>query len=461
MTGSILLVDDDPAILSAVRFFLEQRGWRVSTAEDGRAGVEAYERESPDVTVLDLAMPGLSGLQILQVLRARDPDATVLVLTGNSSVATAVEALQLGAENFLTKPVDLDHFSVAIDRALETARLRRRNRFFVGLQSGNSDLSSLRDSPAMEAIAPLVELLAPGTAPIFITGETGTGKGWLAKLIHSVSPRRDAPFVAINCAGLNATFLDSELFGHEKGAYTDAKAAKQGLFEIADGGTLFLDEVGDLALELQPKLLTALETKRFRRLGGIRELEVNVRVIAATHNELQKSIADGKFREDLYYRLAVLPINLPSLRERGADDIAAMAIRLLGELHDAMRRGPTSISADALRAIVHYSWPGNVRELRNALERAILLAGSASELGAQHLPPDLLPSRSLPEESLGDDMSLAAVERRQVLKVLAHVSGNRARAARALGITRATLYKRLREYGIGSEATAPASATVA
>lgn len=448
MSHSVLLVDDDVGVVSALTFYLEQRGWRVFSAGDGRAGVEAYERDAPDIVVLDLDLPGLSGMQILQVLLARDPDATVLMLTGTVDVSTAVEALHFGAENFLTKPVDLDHFAAAADRALETARLKRRNKFFAQQQGEEGDLSSLRASPAMSAVATQVELLAPGQAPILLTGETGTGKGWLAKLIHSVSPRASAPFVAVNCAGLSATFLDSELFGHEKGAFTDAKTAKQGLFEIADGGTLFLDEVGDLALDLQPKLLTALESQRFRRLGGTREIEVSVRLIAATHHDLAASVRSGRFREDLFYRLAVLPIRLPSLRERGADDITSLAVTLLGDLRRTVARGPSRISVAALRTIARYPWPGNVRELRNTLERALLMAGDAPEVLAEHLPAELRDSLSLPEEDLGADMSLDSAEKRHILRVLAHCDGNRSLAARSLGITRATLYKKLRAYGV-------------
>lgn len=448
MSQSVLLVDDDAGVLSALTFFLEQRGWRVFSSGDARSAVEAYERDAPDLVVLDIDLPGLSGMQILQVILARDPGATVLMLTGTVDVSTAVEALHFGAENFLTKPVDLDHFAAATDRALENARLKRRNRFFAHQQAQNSSLASLRTSATMSVIADQVELLAAGNAPILLTGETGTGKGWLAKLIHSASPRAAAPFVAVNCAGLSATFLDSELFGHEKGAFTDAKTTKQGLFEIADGGTLFLDEVGDLSLDLQPKLLTALESQRFRRLGGTREIEVSVRLIAATHHDLSAAVRAGKFREDLYYRLAVLPIRLPSLRERGSQDIAELAVALLADLRKGIARGPSTIAVDTLRAITQYRWAGNVRELRNTLERAMLMAGDAPELRLEHLPSELRAPLTLADETLGEDMSLESVERRHVLRVVAHCKGNRAMAARALGMTRATLYRRLREYGV-------------
>jgi DNA-binding NtrC family response regulator len=445
---AVLLVDDDPLVLDTMAYFFAARGWTVTRATDGRMGVEAYERERPDLVLLDIAMPGLSGMQILQVLMHRDPDATVVMLTAHGDVATAVDALHLGAENFLTKPVSLDHLEMVAERAYEKSELRRRNRYFAGKQLDQASLDSLGRSPAMLELAAQVELLAVGTAPILLTGETGTGKGWMAKLIHAASPRARAPFVAVNCAGLTATFLDTELFGHEKGAFTDAKTQKPGLFEIANGGTLFLDEIGDLAPELQPKLLTVLETQRFRRLGGTREIEVDVRLIAATHHDLADAVKAGRFRQDLYYRLAVLPLRLPPIRERGRDEIADLAIRLLGDLQRRLGRGPTRISANALARLVRHPWPGNIRELRNTLERALLLAGPCEQLGPEHLPGELRPAPDMPEEPLPDDLSLTSVERRHITRVITMVGGNRLHAAKVLGIARHTLYKRLREYGI-------------
>jgi DNA-binding NtrC family response regulator len=449
MSRSLLLIEDDPSVLALLHQFFTRMGWAVARATDGRTGLESYERDRPSVVIVDLDMPGLSGLQVLQILRARDPDATVLILTGHGDVAAAVEAMQSGAENFLTKPMDLSLLMAATDRAAEKADLKRRARFFAEQQRGNaSDLDSVGQSPRMQDLRREIELLAPGNAPILLTGETGSGKGWAAKLIHGASARRAAPFVEVNCAGLSATFLDSELFGHEKGAYTDAKHQKLGLFEIADGGTLFLDEIGDLAPELQPKLLKVLESQRFRRLGGTREIEVDVRLVAATHHDLETAVKEGRFRQDLFYRLAVLPVQLPPLRERGREEIIALAMRLLTDLRAKVGRGPTRFAPETLALLVQYPWPGNIRELRNMLERVLLLAAHAEELRPEHLPADLRAESTIGDDAGADDLSLESMEKRHIARVLLLADGNRAAAARALGVTRATLYKRLRTYGL-------------
>jgi DNA-binding NtrC family response regulator len=455
MSKSILLVDDDPHLLNTVASFLERRGWSVSRAPDGRTGVELYERDAPDIVLTDLEMPGLSGLQVVDVLRSRDPDAVVLILTGHGDVATAVEALMLGAENFLTKPVDFAHLEIAVERAREKAVLRLRAEH--GLRrDAPPELEELGGSPAMRRLGEQLRLLAAGSAPILLGGETGTGKGWLARRIHAMSQRAAGQFVEVNCAGLTSTFLDSELFGHEKGAFTDAKQAKRGLFEIADGGTLFLDEIADLAPELQPKLLTVLESNRFRRLGGTREIEVDVRLVAATNVDLRAAVRSRRFREDLYYRIAVLPLELPPLRERGGEEIARLARALL----DGLRRraggvGPSRITPDALLALTRYPWPGNIRELRNVLERVVLLATHAEAIERAHLPPEIAAARDgAPGAPAETELSLAAVERVHILRVLALSRHNKAQAARALGITRATLYAKLRAYGLDVGETA-------
>ena len=417
-------------------------------AAEARGGMDLYDRERPDLVLLDIDLPGLSGLQWLEVLRSRDVDATVIMLTGNADIATAVQAMRLGAENFLTKPVELAHLEAAAERAYEKVELRRRNRFFAERQTENSGLAGLGRTPMMRDIARQIELLAASDTTVLLQGETGTGKGWVAHMLHSLSRRSTAPFVEINCAGLSSTFLDSEIFGHEKGAFTDAKDQKRGLFEVAHTGSFFLDEVGDLAPELQPKLLKVLESRRFRRLGGTREIEVDVRLIAATNHDLERSAREGTFREDLYYRLAVLPLRLPPLRERGRDEIADLAIRLLLDLRRKVGRGPARFTPDALNLLGQYSWPGNIRELRNVLERVLLLSSDAEEVQPAHLPPEILVSTHGGSAGPEADLSLEEVERRHVARVLAHHSGNRSRAARSLGISRATLYEKLAKYGL-------------
>lgn len=448
MSRSILLVDDDREVLNLLSKFFEREGWQVARAADAKTCADLYERDGQDVIVLDLDLPGLSGLKLLEVLRARDPDATVIMLTGHGDIATAVEAMQLGAENFLTKPVELAHMAAAADRAYEKVELRRRNRYWTERQSGDTDLAAMGRSAKMREIARQIELLSKSDTTVLLLGETGTGKGWAAHLIHSLSTRAAAPMVEINCAGLSPTFLDSELFGHEKGAFTDAKEQKRGLFELAHTGTVFLDEIGDLSAELQPKLLKALESRRFRRLGGTREIEVDVRLIAATNHDLAMQAKDGKFREDLYYRLSVLPLQLPPLRQRGKDDIADLAVRLLLDLRRRIGRGASSFSAEAMAVVTQYPWPGNIRELRNVLERALIMAPDSEQLLPAHLPLEIM-NLSSAEAAVSDaDQPLEEIEKRHIARVLAHNSGNRSKAARVLGISRATLYEKLHKYGL-------------
>lgn len=451
MNPTILLVDDDPAVISFLGLFFERKGWQVWRAAEAQGAADLYDREQPDLVLLDLDLPGMSGLKLLEVLRARDPDATVLMLTGHGDVPTAVEAMRLGAENFLTKPVELVHLDAACERAFEKVELRRRNRYFSEQRQADrpSAIDALGSSAMMRAVARQVELLAASDATVLLLGETGTGKGWVAHLIHALSGRGAAPFVDLNCAGLSATFLDSELFGHEKGAFTDARQQKRGLFEVADTGTLFLDEIGDLAPELQPKLLKVLETRRFRRLGGTREIDVDVRLICATNRELEGLAKTGAFREDLYYRLAVLPLRLPPLRERGRQEIGDLALRVLADLRRNLGRGPAALSQGALDFLSRYPWPGNIRELRNVLERVLLLASDADEVEPGHLPPEMVASSagaSTPDDA---QLSLEAIERRHIARALAYHGGNRSRTARSLGISRATLYEKIARYGLG------------
>jgi DNA-binding NtrC family response regulator len=448
VSRSLLLVDDDPQIVNLLSKFFEREGWLVYRAADATTCAEIYERERPDVVVLDLDLPGLSGLRLLEVLLTRDPDATVIMLTGHGDIATAVEAMRLGAENFLTKPVELAHMAAAAQRAYEKVELRRRNRFWAEKQIESTDIAALGRSATMRELGRHIELLATSDTTVLLLGETGTGKGWTAHLLHAQSARASAPMVEINCAGLSATFLDSELFGHEKGAFTDAKETKRGLFELAHTGTIFLDEIGDLAPELQPKLLKVLESRKFRRLGGTREIEVDVRLIAATNHDLETQVKAGQFREDLYYRLSVLPIKLPPLRKRGPDDIADLAVRMILDLRRRLGRGPVKFSAEAMAVITHYHWPGNIRELRNVLERALIMAPEADVLLPAHLPPEIFSTPASEVPASDASLSLEEVEKRHIIRVLGHHNDNRSRAARTLGISRATLYEKLHKYGI-------------
>jgi DNA-binding NtrC family response regulator len=402
----------------------------------------------PDVVILDLRLPGAEGMEVLEHLRQRD--AAVLLLSDDSDVPNAVRAMQLGAENFVTKPVDMAHLAAATARIADKMRLRRINEVLLRRSAPGQGLDSLGTSSQMQDFAHQVALLAQSErTTVLLTGESGTGKGWVARLIHDLSPRAKNPFVEVNCAGLNATVLDSELFGHEKGSFTDAKERKQGLFEIADRGTIFLDEIGDLPPELQPKLLKTLETRTFRRLGGTREISVDVRLIAATNRQLQADVESGRFREDLYYRLSVMPLLLPAVRDRSREDRLALLTRIMIDLRQELPEAPGTLTSEALERLLGYAWPGNVREMRNVLERAMILGRGQPAISVEHLPGEF---RARP--GIGDrrhtPQSLDDLERQHIERTLKHHSGNRTRAAQELGISRATLINKIKRYAINA-----------
>ncbi len=452
MADTLLLVDDDAAVLRAIGDYFERLGYEVWRETTGDLGVETFLRVRPDVVILDLNLPDASGLDVLE--RLRRENGAVILLTGAGDIQTAVRAMQLGAENFLAKPVDMSHLAAATARVAEKVRLSRHNALLRSRDHGDEGLTSLGVSPAMREMARQVELLAASErSTVLLQGESGTGKGWVARVIHHLSPRAQGPFVEVNCGGLSATFLDSEMFGHEKGAYTDAKERKLGLFELADRGTILLDEIGELAPELQPKLLKVLETKKFRRLGGTRELTVDVRLVAATNRDLVTEVEAGRFREDLYYRLNVMPLTMPPVRERSREDRLALLTRLLGDLKPQLPGCPAECSSEAMDRLVAAPWPGNVREMRNVLERAMILARGQAAIGVEHLPVDFK------QKGKGDGgggtgggryqaQSLADVERQQIERTLRHHDGNRTRAALELGISRATLINKIKLYSL-------------
>ena len=443
MADSILLIDDDEGVLRSVGAYFERLGAEVYREGTMKEGLDTFERVRPDVVVLDLHLPDSEGLGALEQLKAKN--AAVVLLTGNGDIQTAVQAMQLGAENFLTKPVDMPHLAAAVARISEKVRLRRHNERLAAGGVGEG-VDGLGVSSTMQELARQLKLLAASErTTALLTGESGTGKGWAARLVHRMSPRSSGPFIEVNCAGLSATFLDSELFGHERGAFTDAKEKKQGLFELADGGTLFLDEIGDLAAELQPKLLKVLETKTFRRLGGTRELTVDVRLIAATNRDLVSDVNGGRFREDLYYRLSVMPLRMPAVRDRSREDRIALLTHILGDLHQQLPGSPSECATEALDRLLSAPWPGNVREMRNVLERAMILARGQPQIALEHLPAEL--RRSTPG-SRHQPQSLADVEKAQIERALRHHGGNRTRAAKELGISRATLINKIKTYSL-------------
>jgi len=449
MADTLLLVDDDAAVLRAIGDYFERLGYEVWRETTGDQGVETFGRVRPDVVILDLHLPDASGLAVLERLK-RD-NGSVILLTGQGDIETAVRAMQLGAENFLTKPVDMTHLAAAAARVVEKVRLSRQNALLRSRDHEGEGLASLGVSPDMRELARQVELLAASErSTVLLQGESGTGKGWVARVIHHLSPRDRGPFVEVNCGGLSATFLDSELFGHEKGAYTDAKERKIGLFELADRGTIFLDEIGELALELQPKLLKVLETKTFRRLGGTRELTVDARLVVATNRDLVTEVETGRFREDLYYRLNVMPLTMPPVRSRSREDRLALLTRLLQDLKAQLPGCPAECASEALDRLLAAPWPGNVREMRNVLERAMILARGQAAIGVQHLPADLRQRGGgrAPRGGRHQVQSLADVERQQIERTLRHHGGNRTRAAQELGISRATLINKIKVYSL-------------
>jgi DNA-binding NtrC family response regulator len=430
---SILVVDDDRTVRETLADFFDSLGYVVRSAATATAGRQAAAEHAPDVVLVDLRLPDASGLTLLEALRADDPELGVIVLTGHGDVPTAVRAMQQGALDFLEKPVDLEALGVAVDRAAELVGLRREVsvlRARRGDAPSDGDVGTA-DPPSLER---LIEVAARNDeVPVLIVGETGTGKGFVARRIHERSRRAALPFVEVNGASLSATFLESELFGHERGAFTDAKQAKRGLFEVAGRGTLFLDEIGEVVTEVQPKLLKVLEERTFRRLGGTSELRSDARVVAATNQPLAQRVQEGAFRADLYYRLQVLTLALPPLRDR-RDELAELA-RLFAP-------AGSRLSDAALRLIERYDWPGNVRELKNTLWRASLLA-EGGEIQPRHLSLPELEGSSGPAP-----VTLADAERAAIVDALAATSGNRVQAARRLGIARSTLLEKIRRLGI-------------
>jgi DNA-binding NtrC family response regulator len=429
VSRSLLIVDDDETIREVLTDLFSASGWGVSAAATGAEAIRIAEGNAPDVAIVDLRLPDMGGVELLGALREVDPDVGVLILTGHADVQTAVRAMRDGAADVLEKPVDLETVTAAVERAARHGQLAREVKMHRARETAGHKNATI--APSIEH---LIALAARNPdAPVLITGETGTGKGFVARAIHDRSPRRNAPFVEINAASLSPTFVESELFGHERGAFTDAKQAKRGLLEIADQGTLFLDEVGELPLDVQPRLLKVIEERSYRRLGGTQTLVSHTRLIAATNASLSDAVADRRFRADLFYRLQVLQIFLPPLREQPA--------LLDGLISQLLPRG-ASLSAAARRAIGQYEWPGNIRELKNVLWRASLMAEDRA------IQPDdlfLSPQSQTPEP---DDLSLESAEKRAIIRALSAHNNNKTIAAKTLGIARSTLAEKLARYGI-------------
>lgn len=438
----IMLVEDEPIVRFGIRDFLESRGFAVDEAASLEQARSVFQRTRPDAVVLDYVLPDGNALDLLKELHETDPDVPMIVLTGHGSIDLAVRAIKEGAEHFLTKPVELPALSVILDRALENRQNRRRLAARQSTRSREEIDPFVGTSPAVREVAREAALALRSEGPILIQGETGSGKGVLARWLHEQGPRREEPFVDLNCAGLTREFLESELFGHARGAFTGAINEKKGLFEVAHRGTLFLDEMGDLDPAVQPKVLKALEEKRFRRMGEVADRQVDVFLIAATNQDLTRLVRDGRFRSDLYFRISTIPLAVPPLRDR-REDIPLLARRLLEQLARDLGRPGTRLAAEALEALCRYSWPGNVRELRNVLERAVLRAEGEIRASDFRFVPTLAEA-----PSGGGGQTLHDLERQQIEKVLQEERGRVVNAAQRLGIPRSTLYQKIKEYGV-------------
>jgi two-component system response regulator AtoC len=447
----ILVVDDDATTRLVLESGLSGRGFDVKVAGSVKEALAAIASEPIDALVTDLNMRSDSGLELVRALSATRPEVPSIVITAFGSLDTAIGAIRAGAYDYLTKPFELDELCLALDRALDLLALRkevRQLRDRVAAQESWPEL--IGSSPAMKKLTQLLNKVAASTATILIHGETGTGKEVVAQSLHRHGPRKDGPFLAINCAAMPEALLESELFGHVRGAFTDAKADRRGLFEQAEGGTLFLDEVGELPAGLQPKILRVLQERRVRPIGASAERPFDARIVAATNRDLEKAVEERVFREDLYFRLAVISIELPPLRERGSDALE-LAHHFIRKFSKATGRAVEGLSPEAARKLVAYAWPGNVRELENAMERAVTLT-EHSALSVADLPDRIQSHRADPAPALpvaGEEiMTLAEIEKRHIMHVVASVGGHRSRAAQILGLDRKTLYRKLERYGV-------------
>lgn len=456
MKPRLMVVDDEAAHRLMLRAHLEASGFEVLEADSGEAALTILGGSNlgqPDLMLLDLKMPGMDGLELLERIRPRNLPFQIIIMTAHSSIESALKAGRLGIKHYLTKPLDTDALINKIEELLklkDVAVLQARRQQELARQFDFSDL--LGHSPSMLELKEMLALVAPSQATVLITGESGTGKELVAKAIHKNSPRKEKNFVPVNCAALAETLLESELFGHEKGAFTGAHQRKAGRFELADGGTLFLDEIGEVALTTQAKLLRALEERSFERVGGTKTLNVDVRVLTATNRDLDAEIRAGRFREDLYYRLNVVQIQVPNLRERGVEDIKELAGHLLVLSADRNRKVVKGFTPRAMKALTSCPWPGNVRELVNAVERAVILA-RGQEVDLEDLPLTVqswgpVRKHSPRESGLSAGLTLREVEAELIQRTLAETEGNRTKAAAMLGITRQTLLNKIKEYGL-------------
>jgi DNA-binding NtrC family response regulator len=439
----ILVVDDEAIVRESLSDWLKDAGYQVFTAENGHKALEVIEKEKPGIMITDMVMPGMDGIELMRRVKQIQPDIEVIIITAYGSIPTAIAAMKEGAYDYIEKPFCPERAELLVKKLAEHQELVEEN---LSLRQKLEDRyrfeNIIAKSSKMQRVIEVIKVVAKSNATVLITGESGTGKELVARAIHSQSHRRNKPFVAVSCAALPESLLESELFGHEKGSFTGAYAQKKGKFEFANGGTLFLDEIGEMSANIQVHLLRVLEEKEFTRVGGNEPIKGDVRVISATNKDLRKAIEKQEFREDLYYRLNVVNIELPPLRER-KEDIPLLAAHFLNKFASENRKEVTGFSPDAMEFLLDYDWPGNVRELENAIERAVILAKDS-----------LIAIADFPQENLSLAYSttprknLKEVEKTHVLNVLRETGGNYSEAARILGISRMTLYNKAKEYGL-------------
>ncbi|MGH7362253.1 MAG: sigma-54-dependent transcriptional regulator [Candidatus Methylomirabilales bacterium] len=459
---TILIVDDERTLGRSIKLFLAEEGYETEVAEAGDKALECLDRLRPDLVFLDVNLPGINGIELLKRIKEYDRNIAVIIMTAYGSIEGAVEAVKLGAFDYIKKPVDLEELKLLADRALETSRLKQELSYYRQREvRGLPFKGIIGKCEAIRELIGRVQQIASleETPPILIAGETGTGKGLVARTLHSQSRRASGSIIEVNCTALPATLMEAELFGYERGAFTDAKESKMGLFEAADGGYLFLDEVGDLELSLQGKLLRAIEEGVVRRVGGIRDRRVNVSIVAATHRDLESEVKAGRFRKDLYYRLAVITIDLPPLRERG-EDILLLAAHFLEKFNAKYGKRIRGIDDRAAQILLRYPWPGNVRELSHVIERAVLWS-EGERLAEEHVAPTATPQARpvspQPPTSLvqgplpPQGIDLTAWERALIARALQETGGNQTKAAQRLGLSRDTLRYRMKKFGLIKE----------
>ncbi len=455
MKQNIIIIDDEKSILESLSDILLDEGYRVITAMTAKEGLSYLPQENPDLLILDVWLPDIDGLEVLKKIKEEYPSIPVIVISGHGTVEMAVRAIKLGAFDFLEKPLSYDRVIVTISNALRFRALEEEN---IRLRAKLSGRGLSGKSRAIQKVRAEIERVAPTDATVLIMGESGVGKEVAARMIHELSLRRNGPFIEVNCAAIPEELIESELFGHERGAFTGATTSKRGKFDLAHGGTLFLDEIGDMSLSAQAKVLRVLQEKRYERLGGTKVIEVDVRVIAATNKNLDEEIRSGHFREDLYFRLNVVPITIPPLRER-KEDIPILVEEIISELAFNTGLGKKRLSDKVLEAFMDYSWPGNVRELKNLIERLVIMA-SGEEITIEDLPPEFCKRKTKPisisEEEpwfVCDNFKQARnlFEREFLRRKIAKFGGNISQTAEAIGLERSYLHRKLKALGLSGE----------